>query len=90
MATKMSVSGKVAVRYASGREDQYDVELYGGGSTGELRLKELLKAPAVLLQTETELLIIPWAAVERVTIALPQLSGKQEPLPGVRKARRLT
>ena len=79
---------KVIIRYVSGREDQFEVELFEGPSA-EARLKEFTKDPTIVLQTEKEVVIIPATAVESITLALPAESGKAIALPNVRKAKRL-
>ena len=79
---------KLAIRYVSGREEQFEVELYGGGAA-EARLEEFINKPAIVLQTEKELVIIPASAVESITLPFPESVGKATTLPNVRKARRL-
>jgi hypothetical protein len=79
---------KLIVRYVSGREEQFEVELFGGPSA-EARLKEFTKNPAILLQTEKEVVIIPATAIESITLPLPEPSGKAIALLDVRKAKRL-
>jgi hypothetical protein len=80
---------KLIVRYVSGREDQFEMELFGGPTT-EARLKEFAKDPTIVLQIEKEVVIIPATAIERITIPLPEASGMATALPNVRKAKRLT
>ena len=79
---------KLIVRFVSGREEQFEVELFGGPSA-EARLKEFAKAPTIVLQTEKELVIIPATAIESITLTLPEPFGKGAALPDVRKAKRL-
>jgi hypothetical protein len=79
---------KLTIRYVSGREEQFEVELYGGGAA-EARLEEFINKPAIVLQTEKELVIIPATAVESITLPFPESAGKAVALPNVRKARRL-
>jgi hypothetical protein len=79
---------KVIVRYVSGREEQFEVELFGGPSA-EARLKEFIKNPTIVLQTEKEVVIIPATAVESITLPLPESAGKAMPLPNLRKGKRL-
>jgi len=78
----------VTVRYVSGREEQFEVELWGG-SGAQARLDEFLKAPNLVLQTANEVIIIPGSAVECVSIALPKGDPGRLELQGVRKAKRL-
>jgi hypothetical protein len=82
------MKSKLTIRYISGREEQFEVELYGGPSA-EDRLKDLAKGPALILQTEKEVVIIPATAIESATLQLPEPSGKAITFPGVRKAKRL-
>jgi hypothetical protein len=84
----MAAKTKITIRYVSGREDQFEVEIYGGGKSAEFRLKEFVKDPTLLLQTESELILIPAAAIECVTIALPESDTEQLSLPKIRKAQR--
>jgi hypothetical protein len=79
---------KLTVRYVSGREEQFEMELYGGGSA-EARLEEFVKNPTIVLQTEKEVVIIPATAIESITLPIPESAGKAIALPNVRKARRL-
>jgi hypothetical protein len=79
---------KLIVRYVSGREQEFEVELFGGPSA-EARLKEFANRPTILLQTEKEVVIIPATAIESITLPLPESSGKAVDLPDVRKAKRL-
>ena len=79
---------KVIVRYISGREEQFEVEMYG--ATGaELRLKEFVQESNMVLQTDKEVIVIPSTAVECVTLLFPEGVGKELALPNVRKGKRL-
>ncbi|HJY86342.1 MAG TPA: hypothetical protein VKE24_05845 [Candidatus Acidoferrales bacterium] len=82
----MNVNMKV--RYASGREDHFQVEIFGGGAA-EFRLKDFIKDPTLVLKTEAELIIIPAHAIECVSLALPESEIEELPLKRVRKATRL-
>jgi hypothetical protein len=79
---------KLIVRYVSGREEQFEVEFYGGTSA-EDRLKEFIKNPTIVLQTEKEVVIIPATAIESIALPFPEAAGKAIALPNVRKAKRL-
>ena len=83
------MKANLTVRYNSGREDRFEVELYGSGKSAEFRLKDFAKDPALLLQTESELILIPAAAIECITISLPQSEIEEFGLKNVRKATRL-
>jgi len=61
----------VTVRFVSGREERFEVDLWGG-SGGEARLKAFAANPTLLLQTGDEVLIIPASAVECISIKLPE------------------
>jgi hypothetical protein len=82
------MKSKVTIRYTSSREDQFEVDLFGGGAS-EARLKEFIKDPTIVLQTETELIIIPANSIERITLSLPQSGSEHVALPNVRKGKRL-
>jgi hypothetical protein len=84
-----SMNTKLIVRYVSGREEQFEVELLGGTSA-EARLKEFVKNPTIVLQTEQEVVIIPATAIESITLPLAESAGEAIALPNVRKAKRLT
>ena len=79
---------KVLVRYVSGREEQFEVELFGGASA-EARLKEFIHNPMLVLQTEKEVVIIPATAVESITLALPESAAQAIALPNLRRGKRL-
>jgi hypothetical protein len=79
---------KITIRYVSGREEQFEVELYGGGSA-ESRLEEFSKNPTVVLQTGKDIIIIPATAIECITLPLPEPAGATVPLRNVRKGKRL-
>ena len=83
------MKANVTVRYNSGREDQFEVELYGSGKSAEFRLKDFAKDPSLLLQTESELILIPAAAIECITLSLPQSAIEELGFESVRKATRL-
>jgi small nuclear ribonucleoprotein (snRNP)-like protein len=82
------MKASVTVRYVSGREEQFEVELWGG-SSAQARLDEFLKAPNLVLKTANELIIIPGSAVECLSIALPKGDPGRPQLQGVRPAKRL-
>ena len=82
------MKSKLTIRYISGREEQFEVEVFGGASA-EDRLKELANSPALLLQTEKEVVIIPATAIESATLQLPEPAGRPIALPSVRQAKRL-
>jgi hypothetical protein len=79
---------KVSIRYISGREEKFEVDLYGGKWV-ESRLREFANNPTILLQTGEEIIIIPATAIESITIPMAEPEGKSIDLPNVRKAKRL-
>jgi hypothetical protein len=79
---------KIIIRYVSGREEQFEVEVFGG-TTAEARLREFIKNPTLVFRTEKEVVIIPATAVESITVPLTESADKGRALPEVRKARRL-
>jgi len=80
---------KLTIRYVSGREDKFEVELFGG-TLAETRLKEFTKEPMLILQTAEEIIIIPATAIECITLPFPEYGSETIDLPGVRNAKRLT
>jgi hypothetical protein len=87
-----TMQGKLTVRFVSGREEQFEIE-FAGGRTGEFRLQEFIKDPTLVLQTGTELILIPPHNVECLTLSLPKLgqdqAQAQQALENIRKAKRL-
>jgi hypothetical protein len=64
------VKSQVTIRFVSGREEQFEIELWGG-TGAETRLQQFAENPSLLLQTAEEVLIIPGAAIECISIKLP-------------------
>jgi hypothetical protein len=78
----------VTIRYVSGREEKFEIELWGGsGAAG--RLAAFVKEPNLILRTATELVIIPGSAIECISIALPKTGDMSLKLDDFRPARRL-
>ncbi len=61
----------VTVRYVSGREEKFEMEI-GGGTGAQGRLQALVEKPNLLLQIGDELLVIPGSAIECISIKLPK------------------
>lgn len=61
----------MTVRYVSGREERYEVELWGGAG-GQDRLKAFVADPSLALRVGDEVVIIPGSAVECVTLKVPK------------------
>jgi hypothetical protein len=78
----------LTVRYLSGREDKFETDFWGGAGAEE-RLKEFLKSPNVVLQTATELIVIPASAIESLSIALPKDEKDRPRFESVRVAKRM-
>jgi hypothetical protein len=79
---------KLTVRYVSGREEQFEIEVETGKS-GEFRLKEFVKDPSLLLRTDGELILIPAGAIECLSLAVPKTAATAAMLENVRAAKRL-
>lgn len=79
---------KMTVNYASGRVEQFEVDIFGSGGS-ELRLKDFAENPTIVMKTDSELIIIPAQAIESISLALPGPVGEQLPLKDIRHARRL-
>lgn len=79
---------KLTVRYLSNRTESFEVEMFPGKAAG-LRLKEFAQDPTLVLQTESELVVIPSSAIECLTISTSQADREQLTLDNVRKAKRL-
>ena len=79
---------KVTIRYLSGREEKFEMELHGGKFV-EARLKEFANKPTILLQTDEEIIIIPATAIESITLPMADSEEKSLALPNVRRAKRV-
>jgi hypothetical protein len=84
----MVMNTKMTVRCTSGREEHFNVELHDTGKGALFRFKEFVKDPTVLLRTASELILIPAAAIECITISLPQGEEEQLPVESIRRAER--
>jgi hypothetical protein len=78
----------VTIRYVSGREERFEVELWAG-SGAEARLSDFVKDPNLILHTPNELIIIPGSAIECISITLPKAADTALKLGDFRPARRL-
>jgi len=81
------MQARMTVRYRSGRDEQFEVEI-AGGQLGR-RLKEFVNEPALVLRTGKEVIIIPSTAIESVALLLPEWPAEEISLEGVRKATRV-
>lgn len=86
------MKGAMTVRYRSGREEKFEVEFWSGtvSSAAQGRLHEFLKEPDLVLQTSTELIIIPTSSIESISIALPKAEAARPELSNVRFAKRVS
>jgi hypothetical protein len=78
----------LTVRFISGREEQFEVNFWAGSGI-EGRLQEFVKQPTIVLQTPTELVIIPSTAIESLSIALPEDEETKPEFKSIRVAKRL-
>jgi hypothetical protein len=78
---------KMNVRYVSGREEQFEVELFGEASAD---IDDFVRNPTIVLQTEKELIIIPSTAIECISLPVPESVGSLIDSPTVRKGKRIT
>jgi hypothetical protein len=79
---------QLRVRYVSGKEERFEVELFGG-TTAQGRLKEFAKDPTIVLQTGKEVIIIPSAAIESIIFTSPDSEYETIDLPNVHRATRV-
>jgi hypothetical protein len=77
---------KVNVRYVSGRQEQFEVELFGGASPD---VNDFIRNPTIALQSQKELIIIPSTAIECITLPVPESAGRLTS-PTIRKGKRIT
>jgi hypothetical protein len=82
------MNATATIRYVSGRSEKFEMELWGGARAKE-RLEAFLKTPNILMQTGTELIIIPGSAVECISITLPEEKDSRLDLGAIRSAKRL-
>jgi hypothetical protein len=61
----------ISVRFVSGREEKFEMELWGG-TGARARLQAFVEKPSLLLQTGDELLVIPVSAIECISIKVPK------------------
>jgi hypothetical protein len=82
------MNATATVRYVSGRSERFEIELWGGAGA-KARLEAFLKTPNVVMQTDTELIIIPGSAIECISITLPEEGDSRLDLGAVRSGKRL-
>ncbi len=56
----------VTVRFVSGREEKFEMDLWGG-SGAQARLKAFAENPTLVLQTDDEVIVIPSSAIECIS-----------------------
>jgi hypothetical protein len=81
------MKASVTIRFTSGRQERFEVELWGGPGA-QARLRAFLEKPTLLLQTSDEVLIIPGSAIECISI---KINKRDSPfnLPDIRPATRI-
>jgi hypothetical protein len=57
----------VTVRFASGREEKFEMDLWGG-TRAQARLQAFAENPTLILQTNDEVIVIPSSAIECISI----------------------
>ena len=62
------MSGKIKVKFVNGKENKFDFEPQGEPAMFAKKLRELLNSNALVLQLEGEIVIIPMANVQSITI----------------------
>jgi hypothetical protein len=81
------MKASVTVRFVSGREEKFEMELWGG-TGAQARLQAFVQKPNLLLQTSDEVLIIPSSAIERISIKVPK-GDKRFKLSDIRPATKI-
>lgn len=61
----------VNVRFISGREEKFEMELWEG-TGAEARLQAFVEEPNLVLRTGDEVVIIPGSAIECISIKVPK------------------
>ena len=83
------MKSKMTVRYISGREEAFEIEMLGPSGT-MFRLNEFVKSPNVVLRDGKELIVIPGSAIECVSLTLPESNELRMELREIRQAKRLS
>lgn len=60
---------QVTVRFTSGREERFEMELWGGAGS-QTRLDAFADNPKLIFQTNDEVIIIPSSAIECISVKL--------------------
>lgn len=79
---------QVTVRFTSGREEKFDMELWGG-TGAQTRLHAFAENPKLILQTNDEVIIIPSSAIECISVKLQKGDSRLSLGDNVRPATRL-
>jgi hypothetical protein len=82
------MKSKAKIRYISGREEFFEIELQGPSGTA-FRLNEFVKDPNIILRDGKELIVIPGSAIECITLTLPDSNELRVELRDVQQAKRL-
>jgi hypothetical protein len=83
-----AMKAKLTVRYRSGREEQYEIELWGGAGM-RAQLKEFIQSPNLAMQLNDELIVIPATAIESISLIMPKEKDWTKELSLVLRAKRL-
>jgi hypothetical protein len=78
----------LTVRFISGREEKFETDLWGG-SGAQARFTDFVSNPTIVLQLETELLVIPASAIECVSLAIPEDPEDKVVVGTLRKGKRI-
>jgi hypothetical protein len=77
------------IRYTSGREEKFEVELIGG-EDAPARLAEFANNPSLMLRTPDELIVIPAGSIECISLEVGEYFTMPTRGLEVRNARRLS
>lgn len=83
------MKAKLTIRYCSGREEQFEIEIWGGAGM-ETRLREFIQSPNIGLQLGDEVIVVPATAIECISLAMPKEKNLAKELSFVRRAKRIT
>jgi hypothetical protein len=82
------MNATATIRYVSDRSEKSEIAFWGGAGA-KARLEAFLKTPNLIMQTGTELIIIPGSAIECTSITLPKAEDSRLNLGAIRSAKRL-
>jgi hypothetical protein len=82
------MKASVTVRYVSGREEKFEIDLWASAGA-QARLQAFAEKPNLLLRIGDEVLIIPASAIECISIKVPKGDNRFN-LSDIRPAMRIT